>query len=70
MARLDVLLARNLGWSRAAARAAIDDGVISIDGAPVTETRVDIDAARLPLKATVSLSEARIGPQNVLVVRQ
>ncbi|HXU05675.1 MAG TPA: pseudouridine synthase [Polyangia bacterium] len=53
MARLDVLLARNLRWSRAAARAAIDDGAVSIAGAPVTEARLDIDADRLPLEATV-----------------
>jgi 16S rRNA pseudouridine516 synthase len=51
--RLDVLLARNLGWSRAAARAAIDDGVVSIDGAQVTEARTDIDATRLPVEAAV-----------------
>jgi 16S rRNA pseudouridine516 synthase len=51
--RLDVLLARNLGWSRAAARDAIADGVVAIGGAPATEARADIDAARLPLEATV-----------------
>jgi 16S rRNA pseudouridine516 synthase len=51
--RLDVLIARNLGWSRAAARAAIDDGVVSIDGAPATGARADIDAARLPVDAVV-----------------
>ena len=38
MARLDVLLARNLRWSRAAARAAIDDGAVSIAGAPALVT--------------------------------
>ena len=53
MPRLDVLLARNLGWSRSAARAAIDDGVVSIGGVPATEARADIDAARLPLAVTV-----------------
>ena len=53
MARLDVLLARNLGWSRATARAAIDDGVVSIGGAPVTAARADLDAAGLPVEAIV-----------------
>jgi 16S rRNA pseudouridine516 synthase len=51
--RLDVLLARNLGWSRAAARDAIADGVVAIAGAPATEARAEIDAARLPLEVTV-----------------
>jgi 16S rRNA pseudouridine516 synthase len=51
--RLDVLVARNLGWSRAAARDAIADGVVAIGGAPATAARADIDAARLPLEATV-----------------
>lgn len=53
MARLDVLLARNLGWSRATARAAIDDGVVSIGGAAATEARADLEAAGLPVEAIV-----------------
>jgi len=53
VARLDVLLARNLGWSRANARAAIDEGVVLIGGAPATEARADIDAAGLPVEAIV-----------------
>ncbi len=53
MARLDILIARNLGWSRAAAREAIADGVVLIDGAPATKARLDIDTARLPLEAIV-----------------
>ena len=53
MARLDILIARNLGWSRAAAREAIADGVVLIEGAPATDARLDIDTARLPLEAIV-----------------
>ena len=53
MSRLDVLLARNRGWSRTAARAAIADGRVSIAGAPAEDSRVQIDAAQLPLTVTV-----------------
>ena len=53
MARLDVLLARNLGWSRTAAREAIADGRVSIGGSPASNPRVDVDAATRPLAATV-----------------
>lgn len=52
MPRLDALLARNLGWSRAAARAAIEDGRLSIAGAPTVDPRADIDAGQ-PLAATI-----------------
>jgi 16S rRNA pseudouridine516 synthase len=51
--RLDALLARNLGWSRTAVRAAIADGRVSIAGAPAADPRTEIEAARLPLAATV-----------------
>jgi len=52
-ARLDVLLARNLGCSRAAARALVQDGGLVVDGAPLTDPRQAIPAPRLPLAATV-----------------
>ena len=52
MARLDILLARNLGWSRAAARDAIADGRIAVAGTPVEDPRADLDATE-PLAATV-----------------
>jgi len=52
LARLDVLLARNLGWSRASAREAIADGRISVAGAPAADPRADLDATR-PLPVTV-----------------
>jgi len=59
LARLDVLLARNLGWSRATARAAIDAGQIAIAGVPATDPRADVDAAR-PLDATVEGDPVRL----------
>jgi 16S rRNA pseudouridine516 synthase len=48
--RLDVLLARNLGWSRTAARAAIADGRVSpaaTAGEPPLDVTVDGGAVRL-----------------------
>jgi 16S rRNA pseudouridine516 synthase len=53
VARLDVLLARNLGWSRTAARAAIAEGRVSIGRGPATDARADLDAATAPIVATV-----------------
>jgi 16S rRNA pseudouridine516 synthase len=53
VARLDVLLARNLGWSRTAARAAIADARVSVAGAPASDPRAVIDGARLPLAAAI-----------------
>jgi 16S rRNA pseudouridine516 synthase len=43
MPRLDILLARNLGWSRAAARAAVADGrVRNAQGEPFDDERADL----------------------------
>ena len=58
--RLDVLLARNLGCSRTAVRAAIADGGVVIDGVPVTNPRHPIAAERLPLAVTVDGAEQRL----------
>jgi 16S rRNA pseudouridine516 synthase len=52
VARLDVLLSRNLGWSRATAREAVSDGRVSIAGALATDPRADVDAGR-PIDAAV-----------------
>jgi 16S rRNA pseudouridine516 synthase len=52
LSRLDILLARNLGWSRATARAAIADGRISVEGALIEDPRADLDATR-PLAAMI-----------------
>lgn len=52
-ARLDVLLARNLGCSRAAARDLIGDGGLTVGGLPVTNARETIAPDRLPLAVTV-----------------
>jgi 16S rRNA pseudouridine516 synthase len=51
--RLDALLARNLGWSRTAARAALADERVQIAGAVARDPRLEIAAADLPLAATV-----------------
>jgi 16S rRNA pseudouridine516 synthase len=51
--RLDILLARNLGWSRAAARAAVDEGRVAVGGVVVKDARMDVAPAALPLAATI-----------------
>jgi 16S rRNA pseudouridine516 synthase len=51
--RLDILLARNLGWSRGAARAAIADERIEIAGALARDPRREVAAGELPLAAVV-----------------
>ena len=53
MPRLDALLARNLGWSRAAAREAIEDGRVTIAGAPASGPRRQLAADELPVAAVV-----------------
>jgi 16S rRNA pseudouridine516 synthase len=51
--RLDALLARNLGWSRPAGRAAMADDRIAIAGATASDPRRDVGAGELPLAAAV-----------------
>jgi 16S rRNA pseudouridine516 synthase len=51
--RLDALLARNLGWSRTAAREAIADERIEIAGAAARDPRREVGASELPLAAVV-----------------
>jgi 16S rRNA pseudouridine516 synthase len=59
--RLDVLVARNLGWSRAAARAALAEGrVASASGAPLPDARAELSEADLPLDVTVDGEAARL----------
>ena len=53
MPRLDVLLARNLGWSRAAARDAVADGRVQLTGAVARDPRQQIATTDLPLAAAV-----------------
>jgi 16S rRNA pseudouridine516 synthase len=59
-ARIDVLLARNLGCTRGAARALVKDGGLVVGGVPVTNPRAAIPAERLPLLALVDGVEHRI----------
>lgn len=51
--RIDVLVARNLGCSRTAARAIIADGAVVIDGAPVTNPRHGIAPEALPVDVEI-----------------
>lgn len=51
--RFDVLLARNLGWSRTAVRAAIAAGRVRIAGAAVDDPRLDISERDLPVAVEV-----------------
>jgi 16S rRNA pseudouridine516 synthase len=53
VARLDVLLARNLGWSRTAVRAAMADERVVIGGVALDDPRREIVARDLPLAVTV-----------------
>lgn len=53
MPRLDALLARNLGWSRAAAREAIEDGRVTIAGASASDPRRQLAADELPVAAEI-----------------
>jgi 16S rRNA pseudouridine516 synthase len=59
-ARLDVLVARNLGCSRTAARAIIADGGVVVGGEAITDPRFPVAAARLPLDATVDGAPRRL----------
>jgi 16S rRNA pseudouridine516 synthase len=61
MARLDVLLARNLGWSRAAAREAVETGRVRLS-APAGP-REEIGPDRLPLAVTVDGEAATLWDQ-------
>jgi len=51
--RLDVLLARNLGWSRTAARAALAAGRVRLAGEPVADPRREVAAAARPVEVAI-----------------
>lgn len=51
MPRLDILVARNVGCSRAAARAAIADGRLAIDGTVLDDSRRELGDDALPARA-------------------
>jgi 16S rRNA pseudouridine516 synthase len=51
--RLDVLLARNAGWSRTAARAVIADGRVRVAGEAVEDPRRDVPEDALPFPVAV-----------------
>jgi 16S rRNA pseudouridine516 synthase len=58
--RLDVLLARNAGWSRTAARTVIADGRVQIGDRVVEDPRREIDEADLPFAVAVDGQELRL----------
>jgi 16S rRNA pseudouridine516 synthase len=58
--RLDVLLARNLGWSRTAARAALAAGRVHLAGATVTDPRREVAAAEGPVEVEVDEAAHRL----------
>jgi 16S rRNA pseudouridine516 synthase len=51
--RLDILLARNLGWSRSAARGEIAAGRVRLAGAVVGDPRREVAAAQPPVEVEV-----------------
>jgi len=55
--RLDVLLARNAGWSRTAARGVIADGRVRIAGEVVEDPRRDLPVGALPFAVAVDDGE-------------
>jgi 16S rRNA pseudouridine516 synthase len=61
MPRLDALLARNLGWSRTAARAALADGrVHDHAGVVLEDPRRDIPAAEIPVEVRLDDAPVRL----------
>jgi 16S rRNA pseudouridine516 synthase len=61
MARLDALLARNLGWSRAAARAVVGEGRVRVaSGETLGDPRRELPAAELPFDVVVDDVAARL----------
>jgi 16S rRNA pseudouridine516 synthase len=55
--RLDVLLARNAGWSRTAARVVIAQGRVRVGAEAVQDPRRDVPETALPLAVTVDDAE-------------
>jgi 16S rRNA pseudouridine516 synthase len=55
--RLDVLLARNAGWSRTAARAVIAQGRVRVASEPIADARHDVPESALPFAVTVDDAE-------------
>ncbi len=58
--RLDMLIARNLGCTRGAARALVEDGGLLVGGAALTNPREAIPPERLPLVALIDGVEHRL----------
>jgi 16S rRNA pseudouridine516 synthase len=58
--RLDVLLARNAGWSRTTARAIIAEGRVRIGEAVIEDPRHDVPESGLPFAVTVDEAELQL----------
>jgi 16S rRNA pseudouridine516 synthase len=58
--RLDVLLARNAGWSRTAARSVIGEGRVRIAGEVIEDPRRDLPEGALPFTVTVDDADLRL----------
>jgi 16S rRNA pseudouridine516 synthase len=65
--RLDVLLARNAGWSRTATRAVIAEGRVQIAGAIATDPRREIGGGELPFAVTVDDGELLLYQEVTLI---
>jgi 16S rRNA pseudouridine516 synthase len=68
--RLDVLLARNAGWSRTVARAVIAEGRVQIAGAVVENPRHEIAADALPLDVRVDDEELPLHDRVTLALNK
>jgi 16S rRNA pseudouridine516 synthase len=68
--RLDVLLARNAGWSRTAARAVIAEGRVQIGGDVVDDPRQEIAAEALPLEVIVDDEELPLHDRVTLALNK
>ena len=68
--RLDVLLARNAGWSRTAARAVIADGRVQIAGTVVEDPRREIAPSELPLSVVVDDEELPLHDRVTLALNK
>ena len=68
--RLDVLLARNAGWSRTVARAVIAEGRVQIAGAVVEDPRREIAPEALPLDVVVDDEELPLHDRVTLALNK
>jgi 16S rRNA pseudouridine516 synthase len=68
--RLDVLLARNAGWSRTAARSVIADGRVRVGEQVVEDPRRDVPEAALPFTVMVDDAELALHDRVSLMLNK